>query len=104
MLKSLKRHGTHATKITIHVDVLSLTFPSKHGLELQPVGSFFSIVYGHKQHIVYTTGRKAEMSPSGEVFVRVEEALVQNITLYRETSGLYQDKEDKLAVPPGSAP
>ena len=98
LLHYLKRQGTHPTKITIHVDVQSLTFPTKHGLDLQPVGTFFSVLYAHKSHIMYTTGRKAEVSPTGGVFVRVEEALSQNITLYRETSGVYQEKVDKLIL------
>ena len=98
LMHYLKRQGTHPTKITIHVDIQNLTFPAKNGLDLQPMGTFFSLVYAHKQHLVHTTGRKAEVSPTGGVFVRVEESLSQNITLYREAGGNYQEKIDKLIL------
>ena len=80
MLKTFRRSGTTTRKVTVYIEVQSITFPTKYGLDLQPNGTFLSVVYTHKHNTVYSSGRKIELSPDGGVFVRVNETLAQNVT------------------------
>jgi len=95
MISFLKRSGTKPTKCTVYIQIESLTFPRKEGLNLQSTGTFFSVVFQRNSGgIVYTSGRKADMNSDGEIFVNFSETLSQHVTLYREISGVYQVKKN----------
>ena len=93
MISFFKRSGTKPTKCTICIEIDSITFPNKQGLEIQASGTFYSVVFQRNSGgIVYTSGRKADVGPDGDVMIRFDESLSQNVTLYREISGSYQVK------------
>ena len=53
---------------------------------------------GSMAGIVYTSGQKAELASTGIVTIHFDETLVQNVTMYRELTGSYQEKSAKLIV------
>ena len=91
MISFFKRQNTKPTKVTIYIEIESIKFSSKHALDLQPEGTFFSAVFQRSNGgIVYTSGRKAIESAGGGVYIEFDETLSQNVTLYRESNGTYQ--------------
>ena len=91
MISFFKRNGTKPTKCTVYIEIGSISFSSKDGLELQPAGTFFSVVFQRNSGgIVYTSGRKAEVLTDGSVTIGFDETLSQNVTLYREFNGNFQ--------------
>ena len=99
MLSALQRINTHPVKATVAFNIVSINFPSTVGLELNPDGTYMSVLFQrHNGAVVQTSGKRVHGLSNGAVIVDIEEKLSHIVTLYRDPSGKYQEKKAKLIV------
>lgn len=79
-------------KITFHIEVKKLTLKKATALERDTA---LNVCVERGKHLLTTNDKTALVTKEGDFAVNFNETLILDATLYKTSSGLYQDKPGK---------